>query len=90
MSLSAARWIIHWCHSAVLLGDGVTKDSDTARVSLGLSFRRGFRWQLIHDLHIFESSRNRANRGLDILEQLGEDEFAADVPRDLKSVTLIT
>ena len=28
----------------------------------------------------FESSRNRANRGLDILEDPDENEFANDVP----------
>ena len=38
----------------------------------------------------FESSRNRAKRGLDILAQPDEDEFASDIPRDPKSVTLIT
>ena len=38
----------------------------------------------------FEYSRNRAKRGLDILEEPDEDqdEFAADVPRDPKNVTL--
>ena len=34
VSLSAAR-LVRWCHSLVLLGDVVTIDSDTARVSLG-------------------------------------------------------
>ena len=38
----------------------------------------------------FESSRNRARRGLDILAKPDEDEFASDIPRDPKSVTLIT
>ena len=38
----------------------------------------------------FESSRNRAERGLDILEEPGENELADDVPRDPKSVTLIS
>ena len=38
----------------------------------------------------FESSRNRAKRGLDILAKPDEVEFAADIPRDPKSVTLIT
>ena len=38
----------------------------------------------------FESSRNRAKRGLDILEETSENAFADDVPRDPKSVTLIT
>ena len=51
--------------------------------------RRGFRWKLTHDPK-FESSRNHAKRGLDILAEPDEDEFAADVPRDPKSVMLIT
>ena len=42
-----------------------------------------------HDPKV-ESSRNRAKRGLDILAELDEDEFAADVPRDPKSATLVT
>ena len=49
----------------------------------------GFRWVLIHDPK-FESSRNSAKRGLDILEEPDEDEFAGDDPRDPKNVTLIT
>ena len=53
------------------------------------SFVVVFRWKLIHDPK-FESSRNRAKRGLDILEEPGENDFADDVPRDPKSVTLIT
>ena len=44
---------------------------------------------LIHDPK-FESSRNRAKRGLDMLEESDVDEFAADVPRDPKNVTLIS
>ena len=42
--------------------------------------------KLIHDPK-FESSRDGAKRGLDILEEPDEDEFAADDPRN---VTLIT
>ena len=38
----------------------------------------------------FEPSRNGAKRGLDMLEEPDEDEFAADDPRDPKNVTLIT
>ena len=53
------------------------------------SFAVVFWWKLIHDPKI-ESSRNRAKRGIDILEQPDEDEFAASVPRDPKSVTLFT
>ena len=49
----------------------------------------GDRSKLMHDPK-FESSRNRAERGLDILEEPEENEFADDVPRDPKSVTLIT
>ena len=81
--------MVRWCHSAAQLGDVATKDSDTARAPWELFVRRGFRWTLTHDPK-FEPSRNRAKRGLDILEEPDEDEFAADVPRDLKSVTLIT
>ena len=44
---------------------------------------------MIHDPK-FESSRNRAKRGLDISEEPDENEFADDVPRDPKSVMLIT
>ena len=80
--------MVRWCHSAQL-GDVATKDSDTARAPCELFVRRGFRWTLIHDPK-FEPSRNRAKRGLDMLEELDEDDFAADVPRDPKSVTLIT
>ena len=81
--------MIRWCHSAALLGDVVTKDSDTPRAPWELFVRRGLRWKLMHDPK-FESSRNRAKRGLDISEEPDEDEFAADVPRDPKNVTLIT
>ena len=81
--------IIRWCHSAAQLGDVVTKDSDAARDPWELFVSRGFRWKLIHDPK-FESSRNRAKRGLDTLDELDENEFADDVPRDPKSVTLIT
>ena len=87
-SLVECGTMIRWCHSAAQLGDVVTKDSDTARAPWELFVRRGFRWKLIHDPK-FESSRNRAKRGLDILEEPDEDEFAADVPRDPKNVTLI-
>ena len=45
--------------------------------------------KLIHDPK-FESSRNGAKRGLDILEEPDEEEFAADDPRDPRNVTLIT
>ena len=44
---------------------------------------------MIHDLQ-FESSRNRAKRGLDIMAEPDEDAFAADIPRNPKSVALIT
>ena len=88
-SLVECGTMIGWCHSAVQLGDVVTKDSHTARAPGELFVRRGCRWKLIHDPK-FESSRNRAKRGLDILEEPDEDEFAADVPRDPKNVTLIT
>ena len=81
--------MIRWCHSAAQLGDVVTKDCDAARDPCELFVRRDFRWKLIHDPK-FESSRNRAKRGLDILEEPDENVFADDVPRDPKSVTLIT
>ena len=80
--------MIRWCHSAAQLGDVVTKDCDAARDPCELFVRRDFRWKLIHDPK-FESSRNRAKRGLDILEESDENVFADDVPRDPKSVTLI-
>ena len=80
--------MIRWCYSAAQLGDVVKNDSDTTRAPWELFVRRGFRWKLRHDPK-FESSRNRAKRGLDILAEPDEDEFAADVPRDPKSVTLI-
>ena len=66
-----------------------TKDSDAARAPWELFVRRGFRWKLIHDPR-FESSRNRAKCVLYILEEPGENELADDIPRDPKSVTLIT
>ena len=81
--------MIRWCHSAAQLGDVVAKDSDTTRAPGELFVRRGFRLKLRHDPK-FESSRNRAKRGLDILAESDESEVAADIPRDLKSVTLIT
>ena len=67
-------------------GTAVTRDSDTARAPWELFVRRGFRWKLIHDPKS-ESSRNK--RGLDFLEEPDEDEFAADVPKDPKNVSLI-
>ena len=36
-----------------------------------------------------ESSRNRAKRGIDTMDELEDNQFADDVPRDPKSVTLI-
>ena len=80
---------IRWCHSAAQLGDVVTRDSDAARVPWELFVRRGFRWKLVHDPK-FESSRNRAERGIDTLDEPDDDEFANDVPRDPKSVTWTT
>ena len=77
------------CHSAAQLGDVVTKDSDAARAPWELLVRRGFRWKLKHDPK-FESSRNRAKRGIDTLDEPEDNQFADDVPRDPKSVTLIT
>ena len=88
-SLVECGAVIRWYHSAAQLGDVAAKDSDTARAPWELFVRRGFRWKLIHDPK-FESSRNCAKRGLDILEELDENQFAADVPRDPKSVTLLT
>ena len=78
-SLVECGTMVHWCQSAAQLGDAPWK----------LFVRRGFRWKLIHDPK-FESSRNRAKRGLDNLEEPDDDEFATDVPRDPKNVTLIT
>ena len=63
-SLVECGTMIRSCHSAAQLGDVVTKDSDTARAPWELFVRLGFRWKLIHDPN-FESSRNRAKRGLD-------------------------
>ena len=77
------------CRSAAQLGHVVSKDFDAARSPCELFVRRGFRWKLIHDPK-FESSRNRAKRGLDILEEPDENEFADYVRRDPKSVTLLT
>ena len=88
-SLVECGTIIRWCHSAAQLGDVVTKHSDVARAPWELFVRRGFRWNLIHDPK-FESLRNRAKRGLDTLDEPDEKEFADDVPRDPKCVTLIT
>ena len=88
-SLVECGTMIRWCHSAVQLGDVVTKDSDAARAPWELFVLRGFRLKLIHDPK-FESSRNRAKRGLHIFDEPDENEFADDVPRDPKSVTLIT
>ena len=81
--------MIRWCHSAAQLGDVVTKDSDAARAPWELFVRRGFRWKWIHDPKC-ESSRNRAKRGIDTLDELVDNKLANDVPRDPKSVTLIT
>ena len=66
-----------------------TKDSDAARAPRELFVRRGARWKLIHDPK-FESSRNRAKRGIDTLDEPDDIQFADDVPRNPKSVTLIT
>ena len=86
-SLVECGTVILWCHSAAQLGDVVTKDSDAARAPWDLFVRRGFRWKLIHD-PMFESSRNRAKRGIDTLDEPEDSQFADDVPRDPKSVTL--
>ena len=67
-SLVECGTMIRWCYSAAQLGDVVTKDSDSARAPWELFVRRGFRWKLIH-VPKFESSRNRANRGLVFLEE---------------------
>ena len=81
-SLVECGTIIRWCHSAAQLGDVVTKDSGAARAPWELFVRRGFRWKLIHDPK-FQSSRNRAKRGIDTLDEPDDNEFADDVPRDL-------
>ena len=86
-SLVECGKLIRWCHSAAQLGDVVT-NSDTARAPWELFVRRGFWWKLVHDPKD-ESSRNHAKRGVDILEESDENEFAADVPRDPNNVTLI-
>ena len=88
-SLVECGTMIRWWHSAAQLGDVVTKDSDVARAPGELFVRRGFRWKLMHDPK-FESSRNRAKRGIDTLDEPDDNEFADDVPRYPKSVTLIT
>ena len=77
-SLVECGKMIRWCHSAAQLGDVVTKESDAACAPWELFVRRGYRWKLIHDSQ-FESSRNRAKNGLDILEEPDENEFADDV-----------
>ena len=68
--------------------DVETKDSDTSRGLGDLFVRHCFRWKVIHDTK-FESSRNRAKRGLEFLAEPDDDEFAVDIPRDPQSVTLI-
>ena len=88
-SLVECGTLIRWCHSAAQLGDVVTKDSDVARAPWELFVRRGFRWKLIHDPK-FVSSGNRAKRGIDSLKEPEDNQFTDDVPRDAKSVTLIT
>ena len=88
-SLVECGTVIRWCHSAAQLGDVVTKDSDVARAPWELFVRRGFRWKLIHDPK-FVSSRNRAKRRIDTLDEPEDNQFTDDVPRDAKSVTLIT
>ena len=80
--------MIRWCHAAAQLGDVVTKDSDAAHLG-NCSFVVVFRWKLIHNPK-FESSRTRAKRGIDTLDELDNNQFADDVPRDPRSVTLIT
>ena len=88
-SLVECGTVIRWCHSAAQLGDVVTKDSDAARAPWELFVRRGFCWKLIHDPK-FESSQNRAKRGIATLDEPQDNQFTDDVPRDPKSVTLIT
>ena len=63
----------------------MTKDSGAARAPWELFVRRGFRWQLIHDPK-FESSRNLAKRGIVTLDESDDNQFADDVPRDVKSI----
>ena len=73
LSLVECGTVIRWCHSAAQLGDVVTKDSDVACEPWEL------RWKLIHDPK-FESSRNRAKRGIDTLDEPEDNQFADDVP----------
>ena len=75
--------MIRWCHSAAQLGDVVTKDTNAARALWELFVRRGFRWKLntISSLILREAVHN---------VELDENEFADNVPRDPKSVTLMT
>ena len=77
--------MIRWCHSAAQLGDVVTKDSDAARAPWELFVRRSLRWKLIHDPK-FDSSQNRAERGIDTVE-FDDKQSADDVPRDPKLIT---
>ena len=77
--------MIRWCHSAAQLSDEETKDSDATRVPWELFVRRGFRLKLIHDPK-FESSRNRAKRGLDIREEPDENESLHQKPLILNIV----
>ena len=68
-SLVECGTVIRWCHSAAQLGDVVTK-TQMQHVHLGnCSFVRGFRWKLLHDPK-FESSRNRAKRGIELWTNL--------------------
>ena len=73
-------------HSAVQLGDMMTKDSDAARGPWSLLVQRGHHWTLVHDPS-FESARKRAQRGVDVLadssmldeEQAQKDPQAIDL-----------
>ena len=89
-SLVECGTMIRWCHSAAKLCDVATKDSDIARAPWELCSSVVVFGGTCYTIPKFESSRNRAKRGLDILAEPDEDEFAADIPRGPKSATLST
>ena len=81
--------MIPWCYVVAQLGDVATKRSDTARAPLEtvrpsrISVEVDTRSQVrIHT--------KPSKRGFDILAEPYDKEFADDIPRDPKSVKLIT
>ena len=80
---------VRWCHSAAQSGDVVTKRLRCSTCTSGTVRSSWFSLEIEHDPKM-ESLRKGAKRGIDTLDEPQDNQFTDDVPRDPKSVTLIT